>query len=73
MGFSVTTAIGIAADRSRQLGGNRPDARDTQDLPLRRIEVVSRFQLRKRRIWSVKHGVEFPRSIAQRDSKCLHS
>jgi len=57
----------------RFLSGNRPNARDRHYAPLRRIEEMGGLHLGGRRIWCLKRGVKFPRSIAQRNSKYLHS
>ena len=59
-------------DRSDASTRRPPLLRDTQDLPLRRIEPVGSFHLRKRGIWCMKLRVEFPSAIAERNSKCMH-
>jgi hypothetical protein len=53
-------------------GWHHSNVQDIQYLPLRRIEEMGRFRLRRRGIWRLKRRVEFPRSIAQRDSENLH-
>ena len=55
------------------LVGHYAGAPDTQDLPFRSIEIVGGLGLRGRGIRCLNGGVEFPRTVAQRDSENLHS
>jgi hypothetical protein len=66
---TATARAAFSSPGEWSLGGNRSNARNAYDLPLRRIEEIARFHLRSRGVWCVKRRVEFPRSVGQRDSE----